>query len=102
MFTYKQALTLAETWVRIRFGDAVQIVHDKVMKKPYGWIFFYQTSKFLESGDHRDALVGNAPIIIDRINFEIKTIAWPLEKGLAEYEATIPKARLLMSLPSEP
>lgn len=32
----------------------------------FGWAFFWNTKEFLDSGDHRHALVGNAPIIVDR------------------------------------
>jgi hypothetical protein len=104
MLTFQQALTLAETWVRVRCGDGIQIIGDETIKKPYGWIFFYQSSAFLESGDHRHALAGNAPIIIDRIDGEVRVTgtAKPLSEYLAKYEATLPKARLEMSLPSEP
>lgn len=102
MLTYKQAHTLAEAWIHVCRPDGVQIIADKVAKKPYGWIFFYQTSKFLETGDHQYALIGNAPIIVDRIDGEIRVAGWPLEKSLAQYEATLPRARLEMSLPNEP
>jgi hypothetical protein len=104
MLTYKHALTLAETWVRVCCGDGVQIIADKVTKKPYGWIFFYQSSEFIASGDHRNALAGNAPIIVDRVDGEVRVTgtAKPLSDYLAKYEATLPKARLEMSLPSEP
>jgi hypothetical protein len=32
----------------------------------FGWAFFWNTKEFIDSGDHRFALVGNAPIIVDR------------------------------------
>ena len=32
----------------------------------FGWAFFWNTKEFVDSGDHRHALVGNAPIIVDR------------------------------------
>lgn len=104
MLTYKQALILAETWCRVLCGDGVQIIIDKVMKKPYGWIFFYQHTSFLASDDYHHALAGNAPIIIDRVNGEIRVTGTskPLNEYLADYEATIPKARLELSLPNEP
>jgi len=102
MLTYKQAYTLAETWVRVCCGDGVQIVSDAVIKKPYGWIFFYQSSAFLASGDYRHALAGNLPILVDRMSYEIRATGRLLEEFLMKYEATLPKARLEVSLPSEP
>lgn len=104
MLTYNQALALAETWVRILVGEGVQVLKDQVLKKPYGWIFFYQSSAFLKSGDYNDALAGNAPIIVDRLNGEIHVTGTgrPLDEYLAEYESSLPKACLEMALPSEP
>ncbi|ERS00619.1 hypothetical protein Q674_14700 [Acinetobacter sp. COS3] len=104
MLTYNQALKLAETWCHVLCGDGVEIVINKVIKKPYGWIFFYQNSTFLTSDDYQHALIGNAPIIIDRINGEIRVTGTSksLSEYLTDYEATIPKARLDLSLPNEP
>jgi hypothetical protein len=32
----------------------------------FGWAFFWNTKEFVESGDHRHPLAGNAPMIVDR------------------------------------
>lgn len=32
----------------------------------FGWVFYYNSVKFIESGDFSDALGGNAPLIIDK------------------------------------
>jgi hypothetical protein len=103
VLSYNQALTLAETWIRVLMGDGVQILKDQVLKKPYGWVFFYQSKKFL-AGDDLEQLAGNTPILVDRINGEIRVTdtARPLNQYLADYEALLPKARLELSLPNEP
>jgi len=97
-------LALAESWLRIVHGDWLLIVQDRTIKKPYGWVFFYNSKKFLETRDNRDRIAGNAPIIVDRINGEIRVTgtARKIEHYLAEYEATIPSARLLLELPDDP
>ena len=104
MLSYHQALTLAETWVRVVHGDWLVVMKDRVVKRPYGWVFFYTSKKYLKTKDQRDQVAGNAPIIVDRINGEIRVTgtARRIEHYLAEYEATIPKARLLMEFPEEP
>lgn len=104
MLTFKQAHILAETWVRVYCGEGIEILTDKIIKKPYGWIFFYQSSQYIESGDPLHKLCGNAPIIVDRFHGEIRITgtAYPLNKFLEEYEATLPKARLEAELPEEP
>jgi hypothetical protein len=104
MLKYDQALILAETWIRVVVGDSAQLLKDRVLKKPYGWIFCYQSSAYLASGDMSQALAGNAPIIVDRIDGEIRVTgtARPLREYLAKYESSLPEARLQMTLPPEP
>ncbi len=104
MLSYHQALALAETWVHVVHGDWLVVIQDRVVKKPYGWVFFHTSKKYLETKDRRDQVAGNAPIIVDRINGEIRVTgtAKSLDTYLAEYEATIPEARLQMAFPEEP
>jgi immunity protein 35 of polymorphic toxin system len=45
-------------------GCEVAIVDSATLEKSYGWIFFYQSKRYLESGNFSDLLVGNAPIVI--------------------------------------
>lgn len=95
--TYKQAEKLAKTWVDIIGDGEYTILWEHTVDKPYGWVFFYNHKKFVE-GDEDFQLVGNAPIIVDRVNGELRVTGTgrPLEYYLAEYEATLPPARLQM------
>ena len=43
-----------------------ELVIVKELEYDFGWVFFWNTKEFTESGDHRHALVGNAPLIVDR------------------------------------
>ena len=72
MLTFAQAWELAETWVRVIGGDKFVIVKEYTLKRPYGWVFFYQSRDYLASGNWLDALYGNAPIIVDRVDGEIR------------------------------
>ena len=94
--TYEQAKELAATWVRLVSDNRAELRLEHTMKRPYGWVFFYQGKE--------GRLLGNAPIIIDRVNGELRATgtAEPIGYYLKEYEATIPPARMLMSLPNEP
>jgi hypothetical protein len=93
---YAKARELAGTWVRLVCGEGVDVIDDRTMKRPYGWVFSY---------NNRDgSLAGNAPIIIDRVNGELRVTgtARPIAVYLAEYESTLPVAKMQMSLPIEP
>jgi len=67
------------------------IIDGETINKEYGWVFFYQTKDYLESGDIVDALVGNAPFIVNKYTGElIETgTANPVEEYIAVYEAEI-------------
>ena len=64
------------------------IIDNETIEKEYGWVFFYQTKDYLETGNIVDALVGNAPYIVNRFTGElIETgTANPIEDYIAEYE----------------
>jgi hypothetical protein len=64
------------------------IVDSETIEKEYGWVFFYQTKEYLKSGNIIDALVGNAPFIVNKYTGElIETgTANPIEDYIAEYE----------------
>jgi hypothetical protein len=53
----------------------------------FGWTFFWNTKKFVETGDHKYGLIGNAPIIVDRTDGKLYVTgtAHPLDHYLAEY-----------------
>lgn len=44
----------------------LHILEDVTTEFSLGWVFHYQSSTFLKSGDFSDSLVGNTPLIIDR------------------------------------
>jgi len=40
------------------------LLEEKTLKKNYGWIFFFNTKRFIETGDRMLALAGNGPLIV--------------------------------------
>lgn len=50
-------------------------------EEDFGWIFFYNSKEFFETGDSNFALAGNSPLIVDKETGQIhKTgTAQPLE-----------------------
>ncbi len=38
---------------------------EKTMETDVGWVFFYNSRQFVETGDEKHALIGNAPLLID-------------------------------------
>jgi hypothetical protein len=49
----------------------LQILHDHTEEHDFGWVFFYNSTKYIETGDYREALLGNAPLIVNKVSKEI-------------------------------
>ena len=96
MLTFDQCRRLAQCWVEIVSGGTNALMDSETIAKPYGWIFFYNSKAYLEGGDFSDVLAGNAPLLVDRVDGELRVTgtARPLEEYLAAYEALLPPARL--------
>jgi len=98
MLTFEQAEALAKAWVDVTCKGEASVISEQTMQRPYGWVFFYQSKKYLATQQVTDALIGNVPIIIARVDGEIRVTGTtqPIESYLAEYEATLPAAKLMM------
>lgn len=49
----------------------LKILTDRTEEHSFGWIFYYDSSKHIETGDLQDALAGNAPLIVNRSSGEL-------------------------------
>ncbi len=73
--TYEQARAIAEQQLKSwSHGDIELIIlESEIIEKWYGWIFCYNSKKYLETGDIMDSVVGNCPLFISKLNGEIDT-----------------------------
>ncbi|MEL6270653.1 MAG: YrhB domain-containing protein [Chloroflexota bacterium] len=46
--------------------DPGEIAITKIMSRPYGWIFLYQTKEFIDTGNGVAALFGSIPLIVEK------------------------------------
>ena len=67
------------------------VLEDKTIEKDWGWVFFYQSKGYQESGDFRDMIAGNAPYIVNRQTGAITVTgtAHDIEHYMSEYEAAL-------------
>ena len=70
-------------------GDELIVVDEATIEKDYGWVFFYTSRRFLETGDICYMVAGNGPIIVDRQNGTMIQLgtALPVKEYIEEYEA---------------
>lgn len=98
MWTYEKALRVVKVYVDASTDGGGVVLEDKTIDKPYGWIFFYQSRKFVESGDPLEGYAGNAPLIFNRVfgEYRVTGTAHPIERYIEEYEHGLPPAQLAM------
>lgn len=91
MINYAEAKRLAQEAVNKDYyvpGDRLVVVEQATMQKDYGWVFFYDSQKFLETNNESYRVAGNAPLIVEKDG----TLHWlgtgkPVEEYLAVFES---------------
>ena len=70
-------------------GDELIVVDEATIEKDYGWVFFYTSRRFIETGDICYMVAGNGPIFVDRQNGTMNQLgtALPVEEYIEQYEA---------------
>ena len=106
MLTREQADRLAETWLdehevatldfdlplpRHEPHRVQRLVVTHVEEHEFGWVYFYDGSGHVATGKPSDAVVGNAPLIVDKSDghLYIAGTAHPLAHYLEEYRRGI-------------
>lgn len=69
----------------------VVVLTSDTLEQSFGWVFFYQSRAYIESGDMSDALVGNAPVIVNRFTGDVVETgtAEPIDAYISRYEASL-------------
>ncbi|GAB4037256.1 YrhB domain-containing protein [Spirosoma gilvum] len=110
MLTYEEAREIASAYIQTLNEnqvdyDPVYIAYlqrndpDYTQPKPiavltrsqeesFGWIFFYQSKEFIETGNIRYAFGGNSPIIVNKQTGELSKTgtAHPIEYYIEQYK----------------
>ncbi|MGW8390578.1 YrhB domain-containing protein [Pseudoduganella sp. HUAS MS19] len=92
MISLAEARALVEqrlfTYEALPDDDAWVLIPESTVERNFGWVFFYNSRKFLETGDLQFAQAGNAPLLVKRDSGEIVVLgtAYPVEHYITEYE----------------
>lgn len=64
-----------------------QLVVMDAQEHDFGWVYFYNSKEYAETGDLNLSLVGNAPVIVDRVDGKLygTGTAKPTEHYLNEF-----------------
>jgi Immunity protein 35 len=71
MLTLEQAKSRALAFIGNDFdlseaGDRIAILDDKTAVAARGWVFFYNSARFIETHDFSSMLMSNRPVFVDR------------------------------------
>ena len=93
MIDKAQAIDIAHRRISSFTETALPLVllEEDTIEKPYGWIFFYQSKPYLETGNISFALAGNGPFLVKKADGMIKVFgsAYGTDYYLEEYEASL-------------
>ena len=64
------AQKIVQQWIDTRAGEmkGEVVIEEFTIDKPYGWVFFFNRRRFLETRKATDGLAGNGPIIVEKEN----------------------------------
>lgn len=94
---FSAAREVAESWINVTSSGAAVIYREKTISLPYGWVFFYNSPEFIADPTNLEAsLVGNVPILLERVNGELRVLGPRYEERLREIESSLPPACLQM------
>ena len=80
MLTQNEAKQLAETYVKgLDAGFVLDL--EPTTYENVGWVYYYQSAKYLETGDFLEMLAGNAPVLIERTTGKIHVLGTANTEG---------------------
>jgi hypothetical protein len=79
--TEAERIAAAVVAEKSRGGVECVLVAEHTREEPFGWVFFYQSVAFLRSGETRNRLAGNSPLVVFRDTGEVRATgtAHPLD-----------------------
>ena len=86
--TREEAQLLVARKLREMSDLDIVVLDDATLERPWGWVFFYQSREFLETGEFSARLAGNGPIFVNRNTGELRHAgtALPVETYIEDYE----------------
>jgi hypothetical protein len=91
MISENEAYAMVKRYIEEQCGSVpggVAIMEDRTIRKSYGWIFFYNSRRYLETGSPLEALAGNGPIVVERADGSLHQLgsAQQPDASIAEFE----------------
>lgn len=85
----REAARQAVAAIGEREGFTAVLNDAETLESAFGWLFYYESPEFLQTGEAKSKLIGNAPLVVERESgrvFETGT-EWPLALYLRPFLA---------------
>ena len=94
MTTFENAKEIARRYItslKVAPGIELVLLDEKIIQKSFGWVFFYDSKKYLETHDLKYSVLGS-PFIIDRRDGALRPLrsAPPVQFYIDKYEREHP------------
>jgi ribosomal protein L7/L12 len=89
-FTLAQAIEVANLEISsISVHVELQMLRDMTEEFDVGWVFYYQSARYIETGSVLDCVAGNAPLFVARSDGRLFVVSHhrPLAESLIAYRA---------------
>ena len=86
--SFSEAVAIAsQHLINLQNEASVELKLVKTQEEPFGWVFFYESEKYVETGNLSSMLAGNSPFLVDRKSRKIHTFgtAHPVDFYIKEY-----------------
>ena len=87
--TFEQAMDIAKDEIAREAGSLELVIEEaKTIERPFGWVFFYTTRRYLDTGNEEYLMPGNSPLIVERYEGKVTVLSSSVlpEMAIEEYE----------------
>lgn len=99
MLTKAEALELVSRQLEAMSpADEFVVIEGKTEERGFGWVVFYNSRKFVETGESRYRLAGNGPVIVNKHDASVEFFgaARPVSEVIEEYEKRLSREKRRM------
>ena len=87
-----EARVLAFKKIKEIYETEISIIDELTEEHDFGWVFYYNSKKFLETKDRMSMLMGNNPIVVLRSGkIDYLNLAWGYELALDKLKENLEK-----------
>jgi hypothetical protein len=99
MLTFEEARTIAAKFIHAlerNQNDSFEIVDSATRAESFGWVFFWNSQRYIETKDWHFQLFGNVPVVVLRETGHVQFLprassSGKLDKCIQAFAASLPK-----------